>query len=424
VASETRQSNAAFKVLLAGKLFDGIGDRASESMAILLHGSHIAAVGRQGEVRPPEGAAYEEWRFDSAFVLPGLIDAHTHVTLAADGRTYEQLMLDSDEVMALVGVRNLELHLRSGVTTLRDNGARNRIAFALKEGLRRGYIRGPRLLASGRSITCTGGHFHIVNAVADGPDELRREVRKLVHEGADFIKVMATGGGTAGTLPDYASYSEEELRVIVEEAKRFGKLTSAHTRAKAGMINAARAGIDCIEHAEFLEPGMVSHYDPKVAELLLKAGTYVSPTLEAGTGYHKNLQLKKKQEQEPLSAAEKALYESNQRRTEARLAILRRFLEDGFADRLISGTDAGCGELAFGHLQYDIELMTIGGMSNAQAIKSATSVAAKALGVDDVVGTISPGRKADILVVEGDPLSRISDLERVAAVIMDGERVV
>lgn len=414
----------SFKVLLAGKLFDGVSDRAIENAAVLVHGSQILAVGRQTEVRPPLGVTYEEWRFDSAFVLPGLIDAHTHVTLAADGRTYEQMMLDSDEVMALVGTRNLDLHLRSGVTTLRDNGARNSVAFALKEGLRRGYIRGPRLLASGRSITCTGGHFYIVNAVADGDDALRREVRKLVHQGADFIKVMATGGGTVGTLPDHASYSEEELRVLVEEAHRFGKLTDAHTRAKAGMINAARAGIDCIEHVEFLEPGMIARYDPAVADLLLEAGTYLSPTMEASTGYHRSLRLRQKQEREPLTPAELALLESAQRRTETRLEVLRRLLEAGFAGRIISGTDAGCGELVFGHLQHDIELMTMGGMTNAQAIRSATSDAARALGMDSLVGSIASGKEADFLVVEGDPLARITDLERVVSVIKGGERII
>jgi len=423
LAEEDRFGEARFKVLLAGKLYDGVSQAATESMAVLIDGSRILGIGPQSEVRPPAGVTCEELRFDSAFVLPGLIDVHTHLMLAADGRTYEQAMVDSDEVMALGGVRNLELHLRSGVTTLRDNGARNQIAFALKEGLRRGYIRGPRLLASGRSITCSGGHFHICNAVADGPDALRREVRKLVHEGADFIKVMATGGGTARTLPGYASYSEEELKVVVEEAHRFGKLTDAHTRARAGMINAARARIDCVEHVEFLDPDMVARYDPRVADMLLEAGTYLSPTLQASIGYATMVRLKQKQEREPLSASELEALRRCERAMEIRLDVLRRLLDAGFAGRLIAGTDAGCGELAFGHLQYDIELMAAGGMSNVQAVKTATSDAARALGIDHLVGSIAPGKEADFLVVEGDPLSSIADLSRVVAVIQAGRRV-
>ena len=176
--------------------------------------------------------------FPDATLLPGLVDAHAHISLAGDGRTYEQMFLDPDELMTLIGLHTMRVHLKSGVTTLRDNGARNRTAFLLREGLERGYYDGPRLLLCGRPITCTGGHFHWCNEVADGEAEIRKAVRRLVHEGADHIKVMASGGGTRGTIPGRASYSTEELRAAADEAHQLGRLTVVHCRAKESMVRA------------------------------------------------------------------------------------------------------------------------------------------------------------------------------------------
>src|SRR6266581_3422698 len=122
---------------------------------------------------------------------------------------------DTDEIMALIALSNINIHLRSGITTLRDNGARNRVMFIVREAVQRGYFLAPRMLLSGRPITCTNGHFHCCGEIADGEDEIRRSVRRLVGEGADFIKIMATGGGTATTNPALASYGVPELRTAV-----------------------------------------------------------------------------------------------------------------------------------------------------------------------------------------------------------------
>ena len=130
--------------------------------------------------------------------MPGLVDAHAHLTLAADRRTYEQMVLDPDEMMALVSVSNLQRHLACGVTTLRDNGGRNRVTFIVREAIKRGYFIGPRLLLSGRPVTHRYGHFYWCNGVADGVEAIRATVRQLVAEGADHIKIMASGGATAG----------------------------------------------------------------------------------------------------------------------------------------------------------------------------------------------------------------------------------
>src|SRR5262245_55370665 len=230
-----------------------------EDGAVAVEGSRITAVGPAAEVtRGASPGAVEAYA--DATLMPGLVDAHAHLTLAADRRTYEQMVLDPDEMMALVSVSNLQRHLACGVTTLRDNGGRNRVTFIVREAINRGYFIGPRLLLSGRPVTHRYGHFYWCNGVADGIEAIRATVRQLVAEGADHIKIMASGGATAGNIPYYASYGVDELRAAVDTAHGLGRLTTAHCRAKQSMINALEAGLDCIEHGEFLIPGKVVQY--------------------------------------------------------------------------------------------------------------------------------------------------------------------
>jgi len=401
-------------------LVDGNGGPPLASGAVRFTDSRIAAVGPAAELGP---AISSEWDFREHTIIPGLIDVHTHLTLAGDGRSYEEMALDPDELLVLAGVRNLQRHLRAGVTTLRDNGARNRTAFLLREGLERGYFAGPRLLLSGRPITCTGGHFHWCNEVADGEAELRRSVRRLVHEGADHIKIMTSGGGTRGTDPGLASYSVDELRAVVHEAHAFGRLTVAHCRAKESMVRAVNAGLDLMEHAEFLDPDGVMRYDPKLAEMMRDAGIYVSPTLQA-FGYPAILRLQAKREQSTLTRAEEAQLARIEAHLETHLDHFRRMLDAGLRERMVTGSDSGCGELAFGHLDYDLQLFANGGMTPHETLQAATRIAADAIGRGDELGTLTPGKLADLVVVDGDPTRDVGALSRVVAVFLGGERVV
>ena len=255
------QSNS--KLILAGLLADGAGGESIADQAILVTGDRIAAVGPRREIRRQAPRDAEQIDLSRACVTPGLIDGHTHLSLAGDGRNYIEMFSETDEMMVLTGAMNLRKHLAAGITTIREHGARNRVGFTIKEGLGRGYIPGPRMLVSGRPITCTGGHFHMCNEEADGEAEVRRSVRRLVHEGADYIKIMASGGGTAGTIPGRASYTVDELHAIVHEAHHFHRLTAAHCRAKESMVRAVEAGIDLMEHAEFLDPDDQLRFDPK-----------------------------------------------------------------------------------------------------------------------------------------------------------------
>ena len=356
-------------------------------------------------------------------LTPGLIDGHTHLSLPGDGRPYTQTFGESDETMALIGAMNLRRHLDAGITTLREHGARNRVGFILKEGLRQGYIPGPRMLVSGRPVTCTGGHFHMCNEIADGEEEMRRSVRRLVHEGADYIKVMASGGGTAGTIPGLATYSTQELRALVGEARQFHRLTAAHCRAKESMVRAVEAGIDLIEHVEFLDPDHQMRFDPKVAEMLAESGIWLSPTLQAWTNYPRMVRLRQRRERGDLGAGEEAQLAHLEQRAEKRIDLMRRMLDYCLKERIVPGTDSGVGALEFGHLDYDLQLLVECGFTPGEALVSATRTSAEAAGIADEVGTIEVGKAADLAAFAGDPTADVAAFSDARAVFQAGVRV-
>lgn len=416
--------------LLAPRAFTAEGRSCIEPAMIVIEGSRIAEV-RQSEV-PPAGVRPDSVRrYPGATLLPGLIDAHAHITLSADGRSYEAMERDPDEMMAIVAVRNMQRHLTSGVTTLRDNGCRNRVTFVVREAVRRGYLVGPRLLLSGRPLTHRHGHFHWCNGVADGADEIRAVVRELVAEGADHIKIMASGGGTFGNMPYYASYNADELKVAVEVAHSLGRLTTAHCRSTDSMENALAAGLDCIEHAEFLVPSAVydpdtpmnargeMRYDPALTERILASNMFVSFTMQAG-GYDELLLLRSRRDIGSLSDPEVSRLSSLEGYFERKIDLFARLLADGVLERLIISTDAGPFSVSFGNLHYGVELAVAGGMSTVDALLSITARAAKACGVSSFLGTLSVGKQADVVVVSGDPTANISALSDVEAVYLGG----
>jgi len=408
-------------IIYCAGVLDGTGGPSIHDAVVRLNGDRIEAVGT-AELRAQPGERLTEYDFRQFWVTPGLIDEHTHLGLAGDGRTYEEMALDPDELMILAGVQNLRQHLAAGITTLRDNGARNRVGLMLREGVRRGYLPGPRLLACGRPITATGGHFWWCNEQADGELEIRKAVRRLVHEGADHIKLMASGGGTRGTIPGRASYTTAELRAAAEEAHAFGKLTVVHCRAKESMVRAIEAGLDLMEHAEFLDPDGVMRYDPAIADQMRAVGIYVSPTLQAA-GYPTVLALRDRRERFGLTPAETARLAAAEERVNTRVQHFGQLLEAGLLPRMVAGSDSGCGNLAFGHLDYDLQLMVQGGMTPAQVVESATRITAEAIGFGDQLGTLSPGKLADLIAVEGDPSRDVTALSRVRAVFQGGQRV-
>lgn len=412
------------KLIVPELLADGSGGSAAPGQAVCVRDGRIEAVGSVEALKKDLPSDVETMTLDGQCLTPGLIDGHTHLSLAGDGRSYAEMFSETDEVMVLTGVMNLQKHLRAGITTIREHGARNRVGFALKEGLGRGYFGGPRMLVSGRPITCTGGHFHMCNETADGVDEMRKSVRRLVHEGADYIKIMASGGGTRGTDPGRASYTAEELRAAVDEAHDYDRLTAAHCRATESMRRALEAGIDLMEHAEFLDADHELRFDPKLAEMMADAGVWVSPTLQAWTSYYRIVELREGHELGTLHSYEEAELHQLEEEATDRLEVMKRMLEyDGMKARIVPGTDSGVSSLAFGHLDYDLRLLGEVGFTPAEALASATCVSAEAIGMADEIGTIEAGKVADLAAFKGDPTRDMLAFSQVTGVWQAGERV-
>jgi imidazolonepropionase-like amidohydrolase len=418
-------------VVRAGRLIDATGAEPATDVALLIDGTRIASV---EPWRDELGGSALVHDFSGQTVLPGLVDAHCHLTLLGQGLTYEQEIPHSDEFMAVTAVHNAQVMLRSGVTTLRDNGARHGIMFAVREAMDHGLMVGPRMLLAGRPVTPTGGHFHWCGGAADGEEEIRRAVRRLVQEGADHIKIMASGGGTAGTNPGLPSYSILELQAAVHSAHYYGRLTTAHCRATRSIANAVEAGLDCIEHAEFNEaadliphlaegPNHVAGWDPEVARRLADSGLYASLTLP-GSNYAAYARLLERQERdERLSADERAALDSGRAKLESRAEHVRRFLDLGMLPRLVISSDAGPFDIEFGKLWLGLEIGVAGGMTPMQALQSCTRTAAQACGILDRVGTLEPGKEADLLVVASNPLDDVRNLRDVVAVFKGGKKV-
>lgn len=422
-------------IVTASRVYPATEGGQVTDAAVEVQDGKIVRVGPAAELRArPDLATVPEHHYPGATLLPGLVDAHCHLTLTGDGKTYEEQVLDPDEMLSLIAVSNLQKHLAAGVTTLRDNGGRNRVAFVVREGVRRGYIRGPRMLLAGRPVTHSFGHFYWCNGEADSDAEIRAAVRRLVAEGADHIKIMASGGATAGNLPHYPSYTAEELRVAVDAAHALGRPTTAHCRARESMVNAVDAGLDCIEHAEFLVPAPMVElgggvaasgrmaYDPRVTERLHQAGTYVSFTAQTG-GYETMLGLRGEAEQRTLSRPDKARLSALEAYFEMKGEILAALTRDGMLPRMAISSDAGPYDVSFGRLQDGLEIAVRFGLTPAQAIDSATRVAAQICRVDHLVGTLEPGKLADLLLVHGDPTADIRALWDVQAVYQGGHLV-
>jgi imidazolonepropionase-like amidohydrolase len=408
----------------ARSVIDGLGGPPLENGTVLVKDSRIVFVGPTVDAvawLAAQGLPYRPIDTPSGHVLPGLIDSHTHVIFGVPEKAYEEVMADdSDEMMLLRATRNVLVHLRAGVTTMRDNGARNRVTFDLREGVRRGYVLAPRLLLSGRPLTITGGHFYFCGQEADGEDEVRKAVRQLVKEGADHIKIMASGGGTINTDSTRACYTVRELRAIVDEAHLLGRRTTAHCGATQSIANVLDAGVDMIEHAAFIAPDGSLEFDPLLADRMAEQGTIVSPTI--GVRYRDLQEVRRlviEGKMAPTDTRFGLTPDQFERFFDRRIDTVRRLWKDHGVP-LVSGTDAVA---RFGDYCIGLELMVDAGMSTMDVILASTSAAARAMNVDGELGTIEPGKTADLIVVDEDPLVDISALREMRLVMLGGEVV-
>src|SRR5438034_6596738 len=273
------ESAAPFTLITAARLLDGTGSAPAEEAALLVDYGRVVKVGRAADVHVADGGSVERRDYGAATILPGLVDAHTHLVAPGDGTLGDDVAREDDDILLLQAAKNARTLLHSGVTTLRENGAKGEVAFSLREGVRRQLAPGPRMVICGRPIAITGGHMGYFGSEADGEAAVRAEVRKLLKEGADYIKIVASGGSTRTSDPNRASYTVAELAAMTDEAHRHGKLTAAHCTSAQSVQNCLDADVDMIIHCIFNEPDGTYRFRPDLVARLAAARAWVNPTL-------------------------------------------------------------------------------------------------------------------------------------------------
>ena len=405
-----------FTILKAARLIDTAAEVVQEQAAILLEGSAVRQIGTAETVHAPEGASVQEIDYGDATILPGLVDSHVHLNGIGDGRAGDELATLPDEVLTVQSAQNARRHLYSGVTTLRDCGAKNSTTFMLRQAVDLGIVPAPRLVLAGRPVAIIGGHLSYFGATATGVDECRAAVRQLIKEGADFIKITATGGSARTSHPLRPSFNVEELRAICDEAHRFGKHAAAHCASSQGMANSLDAGIDTIIHGVHKDPDGADTYRPDITERIAEQGVFVNPTLGQGVARIRMLE-----DMQDLTAEQQAELNAARRTSDARMDHFARMRDAGVV--MAAGSDSAWSYYPMGDYQTDIEAHAMAGMSNMEAIVSATRDAARSCCIDSLVGTLDPGKQADILVVNGNPLDDLANLRQVADVFLTGNRI-
>jgi imidazolonepropionase-like amidohydrolase len=407
-------TSSSVTVIRAARLIDGSGGAPLDAPVIVVRGTRIESV-LQGE--PPAAIAAEAadvLDFPGCTLLPGLIDMHVHLNLPGDGTPFERSAQEPDGVLGALTVVAAEAALDAGITTVRDCGSRGDTAFDVRRANDLGYVRGARMVLAGSPITVTGGHEWYLGGEADGPEGVRYKVRSLVKGGADFIKVLGSGGGTPNTKSWLPSFRPEEFAALVDETHRLGRRITIHCLNAAAMEQAAAAGADQIEHGWFLldEAGH-QEYDPAVADKVAAAGVAISPTLSVGTYCIAAAQAR------PAPTADDEAYLSRWERMLAdNLAHVGRLYEAGVT--IVAGSDAGWAFSPFDALLEEVALLRRSGLPAMSAIQAATSRAAAVMGREDEIGSVRPGLQADLIAVDGDPLADLSALRDLRLVMLAG----
>src|SRR5438309_7934356 len=398
----------------AGHLFDGTGDKTRDNMVIIVVGDRIQSVAPANSVAIPAGATVMD--LSHATVLPGLIDCHTHLGARADRYDEINNFKNTPFQSAFAATVNARKTLDAGFTTVRDVASQPFLAVDLRNTINDGLIPGPRIVASGPGISITGGHGDLNNfspqtrvvmfpeerdfQIADGADQIRHVVRAQVKYGVDVIKIHSTGGVLSkGDQPGAPQYTLEELKVAAETAHMAGRKIAAHAHGTQGIKNAIAAGIDSIEHASLV--------DDEGIRMAKEHGTYLDMDI-----YN---------DEYLLNEATKVGLPAENVEKEKMIGRLQR---ENFAKavkagvKMAFGTDAGV--YPHGENARQFYFMVKYAMTPAQAIRAATSNAADLIGRANDVGTISPGKFADIIAVDADPLADVRALEHVSFVMKGG----
>jgi imidazolonepropionase-like amidohydrolase len=394
-------------VVLPGKLLDVKSGRMLTGQAIVISGDRITAI--QAASEAPAQPGETRIALPNATVLPGLIDAHTHLT--SDPIFGYAELANSIPRQALVGAKNARITLLAGFTTVRNVGARGYSDIALRDAINAGDVPGPRMDASGPLMSITGGHcdnnllpyeYHATyDGVADGVENVQHKVREIIKYGADLIKICATGGVLSkGDNPQHSQFTLEEMKAIVADAHRLGRKVAAHAHGAEGIKWATEAGVDSIEHGSYID-------DEGIA-LMKQHGTYLVPTEYLMDWMEQNA--------DAIHLPE--MYRQKMRDvTAASRKNVGKAMAAGVKIAFV--TDAAV--YPHGLNAHEFAVYVRMGMTPMEAIRTATVNAADLLGWSDRVGSLETGKYADLIAVDGDPTQDVTTLERVKFVMKGGE---
>jgi imidazolonepropionase-like amidohydrolase len=408
VGTAHAQGQAAKRtVIRPGRLLDVRTGELRTNQAIVVEGEKIVQVGPATEVKAAAGDATID--LPEATLLPGLIDAHTHLTFDLNSLGYQGLGISTARE-ALHGARNARRTLEAGFTTVRNVGAFDYSDIALRDAINDGDVIGPRILASGPALGITGGHcdenllppaFHLQGGgVADGVEAVQHKVREVIKYGADVIKICATGGVLSkGDDPNASQYTLEEMKAIVADAHRLGRKVAAHAHGAEGVRWASEAGVDSVEHGHLMDDAAIA--------TLKKNGTYLVPTLFLTEYMQQNME----RNDVPEFSKQKMRWIAS-----AAQQNVKKAFDAGV--KVAFGTDAAVYPHGLNAGEFHVYVKL--GMTPLAAIQTATINAADLLGWTKQVGTLEPGKWADMVAVDGDPTKDVTILERVKFVMKGG----
>jgi imidazolonepropionase-like amidohydrolase len=394
-------------VVKAGKIIDGKGGKAIEHGFLRIEGGRIKQIGTWDDLASVTGEP-EVLDACNTTVMPGLVNAHTHL-VTNRLKAYGQVWLWPETLQILRAAHKAQSEMAIGVTSVRDLGAKGTLNIVLKRAIGMGLIPGPRMVVCGQLLCMTGGHGYYMGREVDGPESVRLAVRQMFKLGADFIKVIASGGmGVAGAHPVFPwdvhvvaetveqELTEPEIRVAAEEAHKIGRRVSAHAYGMPAIGAALAAGVDSIEHGILL--------DDQAADYMAENNVSLVPTL---TGIQQIVDFG------PERGVPQFIIERAAGYVDAHKETVARARSAGV--RMAAGTDSS------GELRMELEQLVDAGLTNGEAIVAATRSGAEVLELERDVGTLEAGKLADILAVEGNPLERITDVRNVRLVLFGGD---